>query len=158
MTDPLLIKLVQALAAFAEAGEVCPLNADLALQLGVREYKLTKLFTAAAKEGWIIIHGTSDTRQIEIVATGKRTAKRKRSIWAKSPTAPKVEQPSGDVKAARVWLQSRGYPVYRAAVAGITKDPEPWVIGSHDRLYSDTQLVNFARSRGWKAHEGRAAA
>lgn len=158
MTDALLIKMVQLLAALAEAGEVCPRNADLAEQLGVREHRVSKLFTAAAKQGWIIIHGNSDVRQIEVVATGKRTAKRSRALWSKAATVPAVMQPTGDVKAARQWLQSRGYPVYRAAVAGLTKDPEPWVIGNHERLYTSAALLDFARSRGWRANEGRAAA
>lgn len=157
MTDAQLIKFVQLLARIADAGEPCPLNAELAQQMNVREHWISRFFAEASKAGHIIIHGSSDMRQIEIVATGKVTAKRSRSPWAKA-AAPSVAQPTGDVKAARTWLQSRGYPVYRAAVAGLSNDPEPWVIGNHDRLYTDAQLVGFARSRGWKQSEERAAA
>ena len=97
-------------------------------------------------------------RRIEVLTIGASTG------WNHNPREPRRRRPAGgggqppagEVQQAKLFLQRRGYPVYGAHVVGGRKGL--WIIGSPGRQYTDQQLVAFARSRGWRAGEGRAAA
>src|SRR5690606_16440240 len=95
-------------------------------------------------------------RRVEIVATGKITDWNHAPGRRRKEKACQGEALPEDVQQAKLWLQRRGYPVYRAITAKLSRNPALWVIGVRDKFHTDAQMVSFARSRGWAQAEGRA--
>lgn len=159
MAEPLLNKLVSMLAEAAETGARMPTKDEMLYRVGVGAAQLQRLLDAAVEQRLIRIRARSNgCRRVEIVATGKLTDWNHAPGRRRKEKACQGEALPEDVQQAKLWPQRRDYPVYRAKTAGLSKDPSLWVIGVRDKFYTDAQLVSFARSRGWKKTEGRAAA
>lgn len=132
------------LNSLAEAGDVCPRNREIAVRLGVAEYRVTQMFRLAVADGHIKCHGNGQCRRVEIVATGKITAERGYVGWKvarKSKPGRTPRDIPADVIDARHRLQSAGYVVHSAALYGGLADR--WIAGRHKNL-DDAELIELA--------------
>ena len=158
MSDTRLTRFMALAEQLARDGAPLPTHEALADALGLGSAVLSRILADAERLGLIrLYYRPGGMRRIEVLTIGASTG------WNHNPREPRRRRPAGgggqppagEVQQAKLYLQRRGYPVYAAQVIGGAK--ARWVVGGPGREYTDQQLVAFARSRGWKACEGRAA-
>lgn len=142
----------RALYEAAGIGAPCPTIEQLKDRFGVSKGTLTRLFRELETMGEIRMTGKNQFRRITITRTGKSTAPvvPKRMGPMRSSPLPKGEDLEAELAAAKLFVQRRGYPVFRAKTVNPKADPGLWVIGGFGPRFTDADLMDFARSRGWK--------
>lgn len=139
----------------AEKGAPCPSIGFLERHLNVSNQTVHRVNKRLEDAGRIMrLGGPDHTRKIKIVDTGRCTGPVGRARANVSPLAPREDWLPQELQEAKSFLM-RTYPVHRADKHGGPEDR--WVVGRLGSCFTDADLIELARTRGWQQSERQAA-